>query len=940
LPLNIFAKELGVAEDELGDIGNAGISSAKAMEAIVRTLEQRFKGGMKEMSNSLLGMTSVIKDTAQLTVWYFGKGMAGPVRRILMDIIGLTDETGGKFEEFQKRLERAGERVGRKFEQVYNRIKRFWSNLSADPEFQKLNFGDKLIYILNLALDKIDAWLSGEGGQRLQETFSKIGGIIAKTWYKGMTNLGERTIQEVKEGDIKGALVPATAMWMLGGGALLRGAWGLGKGIFKAGKWALGKLGLGTAGTAATATTAGTTATTAATASQTVSGISKIASFFKDYKAAYQLAREAGQGSFRSIFEGAKILKETAPIAKASRFGFLKDYKAAYQLAREAGKGPFRSLFEGAKILKETTPVSKASKLLGKVAVPVGIAISAYNVATSEDKWKAVGKEAGGWTGAIAGAKLGAMAGTAIAPGIGTAIGGIIGGIAGAFGGNWLGGKIVDWIHGDIWDEIKQKGTDAWGAIKQKASDAWSWISTNVTFESLARGAGYVYGYLEGTIFNSSWWSSKWESVKTWASNTWSSMVEIWENTKESLSSTLFSSEWWQEKWDNVKSWTSEKWDEMKTVWENAKEALSSTLFSKDWWGSKWENVKTRASGVLNNITTRRGSIKESFRAGREARQAAVAHAVGGILTHPHLGMVAEAGPEAIIPLSARMRPRALELWQQTGELLGVTPHAGGDIFGNVLGGVRNVWDKTRALFKSDRVLSIANTTENAAIALESTRKGHTRTIEEAEKVRAEIMGPSDKRQTIIKEFGSILGAIGTGALVGTGTGMLVGAGVMSPVTAMLGTILGAGAGAFGGRAAVSALYDRVIPYATGGILTRPHLGLVAEAGPEAIIPLSTRMRARALALYEETGRRLGVRPYAEEGFTGALTQNREQKIPVSFTPSFATLGPATINLNFDLTGLVGQVVIENREDIDNAVDKITDAIANNLRAVFQNMTK
>jgi len=128
--------------------------------------------------------------------------------------------------------------------------------------------------------------------------------------------------------------------------------------------------------------------------------------------------------------------------------------------------------------------------------------------------------------------------------------------------------------------------------------------------------------------------------------------------------------------------------------------------------------------------------------------------------------------------------------------------------------------------------------------------------------------------------------------------------------------------------------------YATGGILTKPHIGIVAEAGPEAIIPLSTRMRARALALYEEIGRRLGVRPYAEGGFAGALTQNREQKIPVSLTPSLAMPGSATINLNFDLTGLVRQVVIESREDIDGAVDRIADAIANNLRAVFQNMTK
>ena len=134
--------------------------------------------------------------------------------------------------------------------------------------------------------------------------------------------------------------------------------------------------------------------------------------------------------------------------------------------------------------------------------------------------------------------------------------------------------------------------------------------------------------------------------------------------------------------------------------------------------------------------------------------------------------------------------------------------------------------------------------------------------------------------------------------------------------------------------------YNPYASYAFGGILTRPHFGLVAEAGPEAIIPLSTRMRARALTLYEETGRRLGVRPYAVGGLVGTMTEGWREKIPVSSVPSLALPGPATINLNFDLTGLVRQVVIESREDIDGAVDRIADAIANNLRAVFQNMTK
>lgn len=46
-------------------------------------------------------------------------------------------------------------------------------------------------------------------------------------------------------------------------------------------------------------------------------------------------------------------------------------------------------------------------------------------------------------------------------------------------------------------------------------------------------------------------------------------------------------------------------------------------------------------------------------------------HASGGILTEPHLGLVAEEGPEAWIPLDGSAN--AASLWEQTGRALGVT---------------------------------------------------------------------------------------------------------------------------------------------------------------------------------------------------------------------------------------------------------------------------
>ena len=58
--------------------------------------------------------------------------------------------------------------------------------------------------------------------------------------------------------------------------------------------------------------------------------------------------------------------------------------------------------------------------------------------------------------------------------------------------------------------------------------------------------------------------------------------------------------------------------------------------------------------------------------------------------------------------------------------------------------------------------------------------------------------------------------------------------------------------------------------HAEGGIMTRPHMGLVAEDGAEAIIPLSGKRRERGIDLWEKTGKMLGVKPYAEGGIAGA----------------------------------------------------------------------
>lgn len=57
------------------------------------------------------------------------------------------------------------------------------------------------------------------------------------------------------------------------------------------------------------------------------------------------------------------------------------------------------------------------------------------------------------------------------------------------------------------------------------------------------------------------------------------------------------------------------------------------------------------------------------------------AHAAGGIFEEPHYGLVAEAGPEAIIPLDGS--DNAISLWQEAGERLGAFGDTSGELQGS-----------------------------------------------------------------------------------------------------------------------------------------------------------------------------------------------------------------------------------------------------------------
>lgn len=150
-------------------------------------------------------------------------------------------------------------------------------------------------------------------------------------------------------------------------------------------------------------------------------------------------AGSAGGSFFKGVGQAFKSGKATG--------GWSAGLKNAGSTAKDLAGANIASADSIAGVTKAGSMAGKVGKVAGKVALPLALAGSVIDIASSDDKVKSVGENAGGLAGGFAGAKLGALAGTAIMPGVGTVIGGAIGAIGGSLIGNKAGGGLVDGVR-------------------------------------------------------------------------------------------------------------------------------------------------------------------------------------------------------------------------------------------------------------------------------------------------------------------------------------------------------------------------------------------------------------------------------------------------------------------------------------------------------------
>ncbi|MCQ2743465.1 MAG: hypothetical protein MJ230_01535, partial [bacterium] len=145
---------------------------------------------------------------------------------------------------------------------------------------------------------------------------------------------------------------------------------------------------------------------------------------------------------------------------------------------------------------------------------------------------------------------------------------------------------------------------------------------------------------------------------------------------------------WWEKTWGEVGEWLEYTVDWWKEVLGNFAKWVDDTVFKPITEG--WQTL----IDAFNDPIAVQQAVNDPVGNWVDGAKALgwIPHADGGLMTKPHLGVVGEDGPEMIIPLSADKRGSAVDMWQTTGNMLGVKSYGTDSLSGGstVYGGSTN----------------------------------------------------------------------------------------------------------------------------------------------------------------------------------------------------------------------------------------------------------
>ena len=244
-------------------------------------------------------------------------------------------------------------------------------------------------------------------------------------------------------------------------------------------------------------------------------------------------------------------------------------------------------------------------------------------------------------------------------------------------------GVVSQWFLANVIEPLKNFFMTLWAAIKTLATEAWNGIKTVASTVANAVKAAwnavksFFLAFCNGV---KNFFTTLWAAVKQLASEAANLVKSIWNAVKG----------WFQSFCSAVKSFFQNLWNSIKQGPAAVKNAIVSAFTAaknavvRVWQGvvSFFSGIWNTISGIVGKITGAAGSATSgaatvSKAASAHGSRGGRAFASGGYVDSPIMGLVGEAGPEMIIPLSAQRRRRGMSLWQQAGRILGaptVTP--------------------------------------------------------------------------------------------------------------------------------------------------------------------------------------------------------------------------------------------------------------------------
>lgn len=244
-------------------------------------------------------------------------------------------------------------------------------------------------------------------------------------------------------------------------------------------------------------------------------------------------------------------------------------------------------------------------------------------------------------------------------------------------------GIVSQWFLANVIEPLKNFFMTLWEAIKMLATEAWNGIKTVAS--TVANAVKAVWNAVKSFFLAfcngvKNFFMTLWAAVKQLASESANLVKSIWNAVKS----------WFQSFCSAVKSFFQNLWNAIKQGPAAVKNAIVSAFTAaKNAVVRVWQGVVDFFSGIWNSISGFVGKITgaagSATSGAATVKNAASAHggrggrafASGGYVDSPIMGLVGEAGPEMIIPLSAQRRRRGMSLWQQAGRILGaptVTP--------------------------------------------------------------------------------------------------------------------------------------------------------------------------------------------------------------------------------------------------------------------------